>query len=217
MIGKFKKDYGKVILISLLYGLVNLLIFFSYFDFLALWLDWNLFLAGLPLVFISLYKASEKKWARLIYLLLWLFFFPNAIYMVTDFIHLGGEVFYESQAYQTVYSKDMEAWLRLISIAFGFVLANYYGLESFYIFYEEVREDDKKKAYLLFIVVGLLTGLAIYIGRFLRFNSWDILRPLLLLSKLWSSLDGFAYSFIGLMTLYSWGLFGLFIGFRKKK
>jgi uncharacterized membrane protein len=58
--------------------------------------------------------------------------------------------------------------------------------------------------------VFLLTGLAIYVGRFLRFNSWDVLLPWRLLAKLFSQFDGFALQFTLLMAGVTLAIYGAF-------
>jgi len=56
-------------------------------------LIWNLFLAWLPLLFslwaVTLYKAQpDRRWVIIFPGFLWLLFFPNAPYLITDFLHL---------------------------------------------------------------------------------------------------------------------------------
>ena len=60
----------------------------SYYRFLV----WNLILAWVPLGFaIAAYsRARRARRSRGWLLVLWLLFFPNAPYLLTDFIHLGG-------------------------------------------------------------------------------------------------------------------------------
>jgi len=63
----------------------------GHFQFLI----WNLFLAWIPLALAGLaYRIASRRsaLARLIVVptaIVWLLFFPNAPYIVTDFVHLG--------------------------------------------------------------------------------------------------------------------------------
>ena len=52
------------------------------------YMNWNLFLAFLPLLFIFLFERVKNIYKKSFYFLAWLFFLPNAIYMITDLIHL---------------------------------------------------------------------------------------------------------------------------------
>ena len=58
------------------------------------WLAWNLFLAWIPFLLSLLVYARSRAGARLRELaalgLLWLVFFPNAPYLLTDLKHIGG-------------------------------------------------------------------------------------------------------------------------------
>src|SRR4051794_26818533 len=60
-----------------------------------LYLVWNLFLAWIPFVLaLALYDGRRRGWGggRLLALgVAWLAFFPNAPYIVTDFVHLNRD------------------------------------------------------------------------------------------------------------------------------
>ena len=51
-------------------------------------LVWNLFLAFVPVLFSELALTARQKWKGWLYTGLWLLFFPNAMYIVTDLFHL---------------------------------------------------------------------------------------------------------------------------------
>ena len=51
-------------------------------------LVWNLILALIP-YFFAMMAVKEKGFLHAVFFLLWLFFFPNSLYIFTDFIHLG--------------------------------------------------------------------------------------------------------------------------------
>ena len=56
-------------------------------------LIWNLFLAWIPFAISTLFKKIERagKWKQVIVFAVWLIFFPNALYIVTDLLHLDLE------------------------------------------------------------------------------------------------------------------------------
>ena len=131
-------------------------------------LVWNLFLAWLPLVFALLacekyQNGSGRNWHFLGLAGAWLLFFPNAPYIFTDLIHLTTR-FYGH------FWVDMV--LILICALTGLVL----GFVSLYLMQSVVTRMFGRLASWFFIaLVAALSGFGIYLGRFLRFNSWDIL------------------------------------------
>ena len=134
-------------------------------------LVWNLFLAWLPLVFALLaaeryQDASGRNWGFFSLAGAWLLFFPNAPYIFTDLIHLNSR-------YLGHFWVDLE--LILLCAVTGLVL----GFLSLYLMQSVVERMLGRAASWLFIAaVAPLTGFGIYVGRFMRFNSWDVLfRP----------------------------------------
>jgi uncharacterized membrane protein len=141
-------------------------------NFRYYFLIWNLFLAWLPIVpALFVVDLSRKQpvlnW-RLVGLgAVWLLFFPNAPYITTDFIHL-------TYGFRAHFWVDLALFL---SCAFtGLVL----GFISLYLMQSVVRQRyGSGKSWCFVALVAGLSGLGIYLGRFLRFNSWDVLlRPM---------------------------------------
>jgi uncharacterized membrane protein len=134
-------------------------------SFHFLFLVWNLFLALIPFA-ITTALASGKKPHKLYFLvvfLIWLLFLPNAPYIVTDLLHLQN-------------SDRYLMWLDvLVILSFA---TN--GLALYFLSLYDMEQSLKRffnpkftKVILVFIV--LLTAFGIYLGRFLRYNSWEIL------------------------------------------
>ena len=132
-------------------------------------LVWNLALAWIPFVLaLAAYvSARRRKNAATVALgVLWLLFFPNAPYLLTDFIHLQQ-------------SQTTPLWfdaLMLASFAWTGLLL---GFGSLYLM-QMIWQRAVGSVWSWLGVIGAL-GLAsfgVYLGRFLRFNSWDALvRP----------------------------------------
>lgn len=129
---------------------------------------WNLFLAWIP--YLSSLWAGHLHWRypRLWWVLvipglLWLAFFPNAPYIITDFWHLQ-----ERAPIPLWYDLGMLSVFALTGLFLAvFSLRTMQGL---------VKEYLGAIASWLFVVVVLgLGGLGVYLGRFLRWNSWDLL------------------------------------------
>ncbi len=129
---------------------------------------WNLFLAWLPVIFalgfrVNLAKHRLYAWQNLLLLGLWLGFLPNAFYLMSDLIHLqsSGET-----------SILYDIAMMMSFIINGLIL----GYLSIYIVHVQLLKQWSVKAVLWFLgFIFLANGFAIYLGRYLRWNTWDIL------------------------------------------
>jgi uncharacterized membrane protein len=132
------------------------------------YLVWNLFLAWLPLIFavwlvFLLRHKLWSSWEGLAVSMLWLVFLPNSFYMISDFIHL-----LDVQRVDVLYDAVMFTSF----IYTGVVL----GLSSLYLIHIQLRRRLKPRAATFWIAVTLLIcSAAVYVGRDLRWNSWDLL------------------------------------------
>jgi uncharacterized membrane protein len=130
-------------------------------------LAWNLFLAWVPYWFsfltLFLQRLAPKRWWLLpLPGLLWLIFFPNAPYLVTDFLHL-----YDRPPIPIWYDIGMLAtfawtgcFLAIASLrTMQYLVKNYLGRIVSWVFVGGT------------LVMG---GLGIYLGRYGRWNSWDL-------------------------------------------
>ncbi len=167
-------------------------------------LIWNLFLAWIP--FVLAYLAYILSWRRRsIYLVipafafLWLIFFPNAPYILTDLQHLG-----EAAANVPVwYDVIMLTWFSWTGMLLGVVSLN---------LMQEIikREFGRWLGWIFVLIVSGLSSAGIYIGRFVRLNSWDILKnPTITASNLWDWLSDPSLRSFGFISLYT--LFFIFV------
>ena len=136
-----------------------------YTDAWPLFLVWNLFLAWVPLgiaTTLRLWKTPPTL-ALLPLGTLWLLFFPNAPYILTDLVHFRW--------------SDQLIWLDL-SMFLSFALVGLFvGYTSLAWMHTVVRARFGEWLGWFFVLGALLSsGFGVYIGRFLRFNSWDIIR-----------------------------------------
>lgn len=132
-----------------------------------LFLNWNLFLAFLPwLASSAVMLKPEWKRNRVILaalLGLWILFFPNSPYILTDLFHLRN-------------STGAPLWFDLVLIlAFAWTGLSYGFISLLDI--EALMLGRLRKAVVAASVIFLLflSGFGIYLGRYLRWNSWDIL------------------------------------------
>lgn len=139
-------------------------------------LVWNMFLALVALDFSLVSYYISKKVVRGLGAILWLFFYPNTFYMLTDIVHM--------QFTSTVLWNKTSLILYMLyvsSILFGVLC----GIESV----KNIVLTFKLKNYylrLLFIgVLSFISSFAIHIGRYARLNSWDIFtRPKIVISEI---------------------------------
>jgi len=129
-------------------------------------LGWNLMLAWVPLLLALAanrqHRASAgSNWRFLGLSALWLLFFPNAPYIFTDLVHLNTW-------FRGHYWIDL-AMISMTALT-GFVL----GFLSLFLMQSIVSSRHGWKAGWVFVItVSGLAGLGVYLGRFLRWNSWD--------------------------------------------
>lgn len=132
-----------------------------------LFLNWNLFLAFVPWGIASLMvlnkRLKQSKTMLVLLIAIWLLFFPNAPYILTDLFHLR-------------LSSSMPIWFDLILILSFAWTGLIFGFLSLWDM-ENILLKYLKKCWVTGISVSLLFvgSFGIYIGRFLRWNSWDIL------------------------------------------
>lgn len=133
-------------------------------------LVWNLFLAWIP--FALAYAAYALSWNRLgLYILipvfatLWLVFYPNAPYILTDLQYLSR------------ISPDAPLWYDIILLVWFSWTGMLLGLVSLYLMHDIIhRNFGRWLGWIFVILVSGLSSAGIYVGRFLRWNSWDIIQ-----------------------------------------
>ncbi|MBC8002686.1 MAG: DUF1361 domain-containing protein [Opitutaceae bacterium] len=142
------------------------------------YLIWNLFLAWLPLLLALLvchrYETSaDRGWKFLALCSGWLLFFPNAPYIVTDLIHLWSR-------------HGRHFWIDLVLVVLFAWIGLILGCLSLWLMQRIVSRVFGGLAGWLFVAASAgLCGLGVYLGRFLRWNSWDaVLNPLDLLGDI---------------------------------
>jgi len=135
---------------------------------LFLFLNWNLFLAFIPWLLTSLVIIRPGlRQSRLILFSiigLWLLFFPNAPYILTDLFHLR-------------LNSTMPVWFDLVLILSFAWTGLLFGLFSLMdienMLGSTLSRPWKVAVSALLLFIG---SFGIYLGRYLRWNSWDIIR-----------------------------------------
>ncbi len=140
-------------------------------------LVWNLFLASVPLMFaVALELKCLTNSGRSIKAALfcgWLVFFPNAPYILTDFVHLKSR--WHPQFWTELSGLLLFSWCGALA-----------GFLSLYIVQRLIaRRYGTAFGWMFIVCIAALTGVGIYLGRIERWNSWDVLiHPLEILADI---------------------------------
>jgi uncharacterized membrane protein len=131
-------------------------------------LVWNLFLAWIPLfmAYLAWTLSLGRKWLFVvipIVAFVWLIFLPNAPYIITDFNHLADP------------RTDVPIWFDVMMLMWFSWTGLLLGIVSLYLMQDIVRREFGHVAgWVMVFLVSALSGMGVYIGRFIRWNSWDI-------------------------------------------
>jgi len=141
-------------------------------------LTWNLFLAFFPLGVVLVLRDLRiagflNRWLMVVGLATWLAFLPNAPYIITDLFHI----------------KSVDApllWFDTITLFLFAQTGLLAGLYSALVVHRMLRPlTGTWPAWVLMLGSQVLSGFGIYLGRFGRWNSWDVLtKPLALIDAL---------------------------------
>nr|WP_321230260.1 DUF1361 domain-containing protein [uncultured Psychroserpens sp.] len=134
-------------------------------SFYLLFLVWNLFLAIIPFAITTGLTSSKKinKLVLFFFFGIWLLFLPNAPYLVTDLMHL-------TRTDQSFLWLDI---LVIMSFAFNGLILFFLSLSDM----EKLLKRYLKPNMIMPLMLSIfgLTAFGIYLGRFLRHNSWEII------------------------------------------
>ncbi len=177
-------------------------------SFFLIFLVWNLFLAAIP-YFISSYLVAKENGPWIIrngLLVVWLLFLPNAPYIVTDLIHVT-----HAEASYKLFDAIIISLFALSGLLFYCVSLN--QILSIY-----TQKWKKWKMTFFKWAIPFLCAFGIYLGRILRWNSWDILQnPFNLLEDIIAPFIAPANHPVAWITTlgFGFGLYGLFKMFRE--
>ena len=158
-------------------------------------LPWNIFLAWIPFYISKYFKglAFSSFQKKYFVLGIWLLFFPNALYIVTDLIHLEIET-----PVPKWYDTVMIFSAAIVGLIMAFV--SLLRVEQFLI-----KIVSAKKTTWIVLAILFISSFGVYLGRFLRWNSWDIVcHPFRLTTQI---SDRIIFPF---EHLYTWGVTVLF-------
>ena len=170
-------------------------------------LPWNLFLAAIPAVAADLTKRVHdvrgSAVAQTIGFIVWILFLPNAPYLITDFMHLKER-------------PEMPVWydIALLTSAAGVgLLLAYSSVADMQ--HVLTRRFNATVSWIVIALALLVSGFGIYLGRFLRWNSWDVWsNPQRLFADIISRVTNPDTRVIGVTAIYGTALFLGYVALR---
>lgn len=173
-------------------------------------LAWNLFLAWVPVLVLLPIKRKTPTVFKVILFILWFIFLPNALYTITDLKHIGVSsnfILYWLDIFLLFGVATLGTWLALVSLEQGETkIKELYG---------------RKTARIMRIVVIIISGFGVYLGRFPRLNSWHIFTDPISVSKVIaeSTVSMFTnYYYLFFVCLFSgfyWALYTVYTRYKK--
>ncbi|MGV0027047.1 DUF1361 domain-containing protein [Phormidesmis priestleyi] len=157
----------------------------------AKWMGWNLFLALVPLALsVLLFRRTQlgtstltlppialqsrhRFWLWWVGVIVFVAFLPNAPYILTDVIHF----------IDAVQMTGSEVWVITLVVIPLYVLFIFAGFESYVLSLINVgyylnQRGLRRYILVMELAVHLLSAIGVYLGRFLRYNSWDLVTRL---------------------------------------
>lgn len=160
-----------------------------------IFLVWNLFLAWIPYIVSKQFAIMHRKhwWEQVAICFVWFIFLPNALYMVTDLIHLDAR-----STVPKWYDAVLLFTAAVVSLIMAFISLLRAEVVLLYRFNSRVVNG-------IMLVVLFFGSFGVYLGRFLRWNSWDVFNNPA--SLLFSVTERFLFPF---RYLHTWGITILF-------
>lgn len=202
----FKSKQSKFVLISFIFVIASTIIVYLFNTSQVRWfrMIWNYFLAVVPLYMAlsaDYFSKRDKTPPTVLFLILWLLFFPNCIYLLTDFKYLSDYDF-ETWSVFNVVSDNVVPWILLINLViciFSGVLVGMMSLDSVHKILRRYCGD--KTCILIIVAFMIASSFGVYIGRFARLNSWDIVNPEKLCDGVLSVMTPFTPVFMLMFTI----------------
>ena len=170
-----------------------------------IFLAWNLFLAFIPWWISNILKRKEKlTFIHLPIIAIWLLFLPNAPYILTDLFHLKPR-------------PSLPLW-------FDLILVLSFALTGMIVFFKSLKDMLKlltnriPQLYVTIITpfIFWLVAYGLYLGRYLRFNSWDIVHPFRLINASFTILfEKDTIGFTCIFSVFMWFLYVMLTRFNQ--
>lgn len=171
------------------------------FSFMAL----NVFLAWLPIVFAELFLKLRSNW-RWLFIPLWLLFFPNVPYLMTDMFHLASLKVYQPGGH---FLNESNSWWSYLLLLLPALIMVFLGMAQVFKLFSAIRLPLMKKIGSL-TVLSVLSSIAVYIGRFERIHSVELfIQPMKVLKLLIGHWSAEKLQFVLMFSILQLGIWGL--------
>ncbi|RVU55688.1 DUF1361 domain-containing protein [Anaerosphaera multitolerans] len=169
-VNNYKKIFIYFLFFMALYACV------IYFNFNLKYLLFNAGLSFIPYLLTSFCVNMKNKGLVCVPItLVAVVFYPNTLYMFTDLIHIRTSEFYSYSGGEMVYVMDYLNWVKLGVTVLLVLISLCLCFESFINILKIIRCYKYKFAsFIMLLLFSAISGVALYIGRFLRYNSWNI-------------------------------------------
>lgn len=200
-----KRDISKLYVGAIIYSVIAFVSGMIMSNGLVVFLAWNMILAAIVLALSELVVYMIKKKVRLglviLFGILWMLFFPNALYLITDLIHIENYAFFET--YPDVYRLALDNWVVFLYLVIGAFYGAKLGIVSLKQLLVALDRYLHNLHGIVLSFVFLLSSLGIFIGRFLRLNSWNVFDLINQIGMVFSH-GAFLFGFIGLFFVIHW-------------
>lgn len=194
-------------LFSSIYIIISIVLGLILGNGLVIFLGWNMVLATFVLVLSEIVhhtiEKNKSKGLIISSIFMWVLFFPNAFYILTDFIHFQNYTYFLS--YPDLYAFKFADWLVFFHVVIGALIALKLGILSI----NHLIKHIKKNTIIYLSVLFLASSFGIYLGRFIRLNSWDIFKFQLIIQTVFDRF-WFMIGFVSLFFIIHWMSYILF-------
>lgn len=138
-------------------------IFLDNFD----WMLLNVTLAFIPLVLAAFLRKKHSLPVYVVLLLMWMFFLPNTIYLITDM------QYFPEQFIRVGLGEQIALFIQYILLTFLGVFTYFYGLDPI----ERASRDHKLSVTTkntMYIAINFVVAFAVILGKVQRTHSWYI-------------------------------------------
>ncbi|MBN2268217.1 MAG: DUF1361 domain-containing protein [Acholeplasmataceae bacterium] len=199
-------------LAAVIYVIISIILGMILNNGLVIFLGWNMILATVPLVLTQIYSKQKSKFLKIGIAFLFLIFFPNAVYIMTDLIHFQNYTFFLD--YPNIYAYLIKDWLIFAHLVIGALISSKIAIKSLQILLSNMKEIKAIIRIIGVNILFILSSSAIYIGRFIRFNSWEFYKINLIFLDIFNHFKFFAF-FVFILFILHWVIF--FVFYEKKE
>ena len=175
-ISELKTYINPTFILACLFVLMSFMLGASLSNGLIIFLSWNMVLAITVYVLSVIVVILHKKKTHILWIILvlciYVIFFPNSFYILTDFIHFEHYDFFN--IYPSIYELDIYDWYVFFDIVVGALIGLKLGILSIGHIKSICSNQLKTYEYVGITALFVLSSVGIYLGRFIRLNSWNI-------------------------------------------